>query len=285
MSDYSKSTNFATKDSLLTGDPLKVIKGTEIDDEFEALETSISTKADLASPTFTGTPKAPTAAAGTNTTQLATTAFVGTAISNYTIPNDSVTSAMLQENSVTTRELNVAAAGTSGQVLISDGDGSFSWYSLPGASSNPFLSPAASNPTQRDDASALQEGDIYYNTADNELKSYNGSSWDAIHDPIIDLTVGASSGGTIPVGGHCIGAFERSTFSSGESRFNGYASSWSASSTKTFTIAKLLNRDATGNFSTQETTINYGTWKQMGGFGYGDGTPDGYALLFLVRTA
>ena len=35
-----------------------------------------STKADKASPTFTGTPKAPTAAAGTNTTQVATCAFV-----------------------------------------------------------------------------------------------------------------------------------------------------------------------------------------------------------------
>lgn len=34
------------------------------------------------SPTFTGTPKAPTAAAGTNTTQIATTAFVNTAITN-----------------------------------------------------------------------------------------------------------------------------------------------------------------------------------------------------------
>lgn len=35
-----------------------------------------ATKADIASPTFTGTPTAPTAAAGTNTTQIATTAFV-----------------------------------------------------------------------------------------------------------------------------------------------------------------------------------------------------------------
>jgi hypothetical protein len=38
--------------------------------------------APLASPTFTGTPAAPTATAGTNTTQLATTAFVTTAVSN-----------------------------------------------------------------------------------------------------------------------------------------------------------------------------------------------------------
>lgn len=39
-----------------------------------------ATKADLNSPTFTGTPKAPTAAAGTNTTQVATTAFVQSAV-------------------------------------------------------------------------------------------------------------------------------------------------------------------------------------------------------------
>ena len=76
MSNYSKLTNFATKDSLASGNPLKVIKGTEIDDEFEAIETSIGTKADLASPTFTGTPAAPTAAAATNSTQIATTSFV-----------------------------------------------------------------------------------------------------------------------------------------------------------------------------------------------------------------
>lgn len=40
-----------------------------------------TSRAPLASPTFTGTPAAPTAAAGTNTTQLATTAFVQAAIS------------------------------------------------------------------------------------------------------------------------------------------------------------------------------------------------------------
>lgn len=46
--------------------------------------TNIAAKADLASPTFTGTPKAPTATAGTNTTQIATTAFVTGAISDLT---------------------------------------------------------------------------------------------------------------------------------------------------------------------------------------------------------
>lgn len=47
------------------------------------------TLARLASPTFTGTPKAPTASAGDNTTQLATTAFVQQEISNAGIPSAS----------------------------------------------------------------------------------------------------------------------------------------------------------------------------------------------------
>jgi len=44
------------------------------------LQTALNLKANLASPTFTGTPAAPTASNGTNTTQLATTAFVQTAV-------------------------------------------------------------------------------------------------------------------------------------------------------------------------------------------------------------
>lgn len=44
--------------------------------------SAVSPKANTASPTFTGTPAAPTATAGTSTTQVATTAFVGTAVAN-----------------------------------------------------------------------------------------------------------------------------------------------------------------------------------------------------------
>ncbi len=80
MSNYTKATNFATKDTLPTGDSGKIVKGTELDNEFNAIASAISSKADTASPTFTGTPAAPTATAGTNTTQLATTAFVTAAL-------------------------------------------------------------------------------------------------------------------------------------------------------------------------------------------------------------
>lgn len=47
-----------------------------------AQQTALNMKANLASPTFTGTPLAPTAAAATNTTQIATTAFVQTAVAS-----------------------------------------------------------------------------------------------------------------------------------------------------------------------------------------------------------
>ena len=46
MTDYVKSTNFASKDSLATGNPLKIVKGTEIDTEFNNIATAISTKID-----------------------------------------------------------------------------------------------------------------------------------------------------------------------------------------------------------------------------------------------
>jgi Tfp pilus assembly major pilin PilA len=84
MSNYTKATNFATKDTLPTGDSNKIVKGTEIDNEFNSLAGAISSKADIASPTFTGTPAAPTATGGSNTTQIANTAYVKAEIESAT---------------------------------------------------------------------------------------------------------------------------------------------------------------------------------------------------------
>ena len=59
-----------------------------VDGVTSAIQTQFTAKANLASPALTGTPTAPTATAGTNTTQLATTAFVQTALggaASYTL--------------------------------------------------------------------------------------------------------------------------------------------------------------------------------------------------------
>lgn len=80
MVDYVKATNFFVKDSLLVGNPDKIVKGSEIDTEYNNIATAVASKANYASPNLTGLPTAPTASIGTNTSQLATTAFVKTAL-------------------------------------------------------------------------------------------------------------------------------------------------------------------------------------------------------------
>jgi photosystem II stability/assembly factor-like uncharacterized protein len=55
MSNYTKITNFAAKDAMVSGNPAKVIKGTEVGAEFDAIAVAVNSKANLASPTFTGT--------------------------------------------------------------------------------------------------------------------------------------------------------------------------------------------------------------------------------------
>tara|TARA_R110000787_G_scaffold104840_1_gene212183 strand:- start:4536 stop:5126 length:591 start_codon:yes stop_codon:yes gene_type:complete len=84
MAQYTKATNFAAKDALLPSDPDKIIKGAEFDDEFNAIQTAVNSKSNSISPSFTGTPLAPTATLGTQTTQVATTAFVNAALQNTT---------------------------------------------------------------------------------------------------------------------------------------------------------------------------------------------------------
>jgi len=46
MANYTKSTNFAVKDTLTTGDPQKIVSGVEIDTEFVNISSMSSTKID-----------------------------------------------------------------------------------------------------------------------------------------------------------------------------------------------------------------------------------------------
>ena len=131
MSDYTIAVSWSGKDALSDSNAAKVISGADFNTEFVAVRTAVNSKADIngdatesfamnngavagtltvtgvptiptasagtnttqaastafvqgekASPTFTGTPVAPTASAGTNTTQIATTAFVEAATPN-----------------------------------------------------------------------------------------------------------------------------------------------------------------------------------------------------------
>lgn len=73
LAGIAEGANNITVDSALSSSSTNPVQN-------KAINTALGNKANLASPTFTGTPKAPTAAAGTNTTQIATTAFVKSAV-------------------------------------------------------------------------------------------------------------------------------------------------------------------------------------------------------------
>ena len=84
MANYTIAVGWSGKDALADSDAGKVISGADFNTEFTAVQTAVNTKADLAgsaSQAFSAT----TANAGTNTTQVATTAFVTSALTAATI--------------------------------------------------------------------------------------------------------------------------------------------------------------------------------------------------------
>jgi hypothetical protein len=130
MSNYTQSTNFATKDALSSGDPLKIVKGTEINTEFVNISVAIATKADLASPTFSGTPSLPTGTTGVtqsssdDTTKLATTAFVqdvADVIKSALFPVGTIYTATVSTNPSTLLGFGTWSAYAAGRVLVGVG--------------------------------------------------------------------------------------------------------------------------------------------------------------------
>ena len=156
----------------------------------------------LASPTFTGVPLAPTASAGTNTTQIATTAFVassflplagGTVTGNVTLNTqsdirfadaDSSNYVALQAPSTVASNLTLtlpATDGSSGQALTTNGSGALAFATIGGV------------PT----------GAVFYfaaNTAPTGFLKANGAAVSrttyAALFAVTDITYGAGDGST-----------------------------------------------------------------------------------------
>jgi hypothetical protein len=172
MANYTKATNFLAKDSLATGDAAKIIKGSEFDTEFNALQTAVNSKANSISPAFTGTPTAPTAASGTNTTQLATTEFV------------------------------TASLFPSGGIIIWSGSSATiptGWLLCNGSSSTPDLRNRFIIGAGSTYAVAATGG-----SADAIVVSHTHTATSTVTDPGHNHTVGASSGPPYNAGGNAV---------------------------------------------------------------------------------
>jgi len=90
MTNYTKLTDFASKDALASGNAAKVVKGTEINNEFVAISTAIGSKANTASPALTGTPTSTTPSANDDSTKIATTAYTQAELADLVTYSNSI---------------------------------------------------------------------------------------------------------------------------------------------------------------------------------------------------
>lgn len=181
MSNYVKSTDFAAKDALVSGNPLKLIKGTEINDEFNNIQTAIATKADLSSPALSGNPTAPTQAIGNNSTRLANTAFVQQEISNaeaaINITGGTIAGVGLSNATIT----GGTVSGLTNPLAVADG-----------GTGNATLT--ANSVLLGNDTSAIQQ--VSSAIAGNVLRT-NGTTWQSQNNLLFSSAQNATSGTSI----------------------------------------------------------------------------------------
>ena len=142
MSDYTRAVNWSGKDALSDSDAAKVISGSDFNTEFTTVRTAVNSKADTNGDSgedfaannvtiagtcaITGDATAPTQSAGNNTTKVATTAFVTTAvaavdqatINAHAYPVGSIYTSVVSTNPATLLGVGTWAAFGAGKVLV-----------------------------------------------------------------------------------------------------------------------------------------------------------------------
>ena len=130
MSNYTLAVNWSGKDALSDSDAAKVISGSDFNTEFTTVRTAVNSKADLNGDSgedfVMNNGTAATQSAGNNTTKIATTAFVTTAvaaldqaaINNLVYPVGSIYTTILSTAPATLLGMGTWAAFGAGKVPV-----------------------------------------------------------------------------------------------------------------------------------------------------------------------
>lgn len=152
-------------------------------------ESNASTSATAAASSATSAASSATtattqaSAASTSATNAATSAT--NASTSETNAAASATTATTQASNAATSATNAATSATAAQTAQAAAEAAADNFD------DTYLGAKASDPTLDNDGDALTTGDLYFNTSANELKVYNGSSWQTA---AVDASSFASAG-------------------------------------------------------------------------------------------
>ena len=192
MADYSKVVAWLGKDNLADSDAAKVISGADFNTEFSAIETAVNTKADIngdAAEAFSAT----TASTGTNTTQVATTAFVQTALQAIYPVGSIYTNAEVSTNPATLLGFGTWEAYAEGRVPVGKaGSGTFDTLNATGGAETQTLT-EANLPAHYHNWAASEYGGSYdYGT--NLINANNTAATNSgVNNSLTTSTVGSGT--------------------------------------------------------------------------------------------
>jgi hypothetical protein len=245
--NYVQSTNFATKDALPSGDPLKIVKGTEINTEFNNIAVAIATKADLASPVLTS-PTLVTPALGTPTS--------GNLANTVGLPIDGGT----------TGTLPVARGGTG--VTTSTGTGSAVLSDSPTLVTPALGTPSALVGTNITGTAAGLSIGGNAATATNATNATNANTVTTITtDQVLNATAGASAG--------AVGTYMNAQTTSSATKYD-FGNTLAGSGLKPAAALRLA-----ASAGQASATVPSGTWRCMGYSGRSDNVNDNVTTLWL----
>ena len=153
-------------------------------------ETNAATSASNASTSETNAASSATSAASSASTATTQASNASTSATNAA---NSASAASTSETNAATSATNASNAQTAAETAQTAAE--TAQAAAEAAADNfddTYLGAKASDPTVDNDGDPLNAGDLYFNTTSNELKYYDGSSWNAISS--VDLTPYATKG-------------------------------------------------------------------------------------------